>query len=82
MSIGDEIKAFKCETCDYENGQESVLKKHIESVHKGIMKFECNLCDYKASSNSTLKEHIASVHYGSTSCRVFKWGYKIRKIFA
>ena len=82
MAIVAEIKAFKCEICDYENGQESVLKKHIESAHKGIMEFECNLCDYKASSNSSLKKHIASVHYGNTGCRVFKWGYKIRQIFA
>ena len=74
MPIGVEIKAFKCEICDYKNEQKAVLKKHIESVHKGIMEFECNLCDYKASSNSSLKEHIASVHYGSTGCRVFKWG--------
>ena len=81
MAIVAEIKAFKCEICDYENGQESVLKKHIESVHKeivlkkhiesvhkGIMEFECNLCDYKASSNSSLKKHIASIHYGNTGC--------------
>ena len=68
MPIGVEIKAFKCEICDYKSGQESVLKKHIESVHKEIEKFECNLCDYKASSNSSLKRHIASVHYGNTGC--------------
>ena len=74
MPIGAEIKAFKCEICDYENGQKSVLKKHIESVHKEIEKFECNLCDYKASSNSSLKKHIASVHYGKTGSRVFNQG--------
>jgi KRAB domain-containing zinc finger protein len=68
MQFGAEIKAFKCEICDYKNGQKSVLKKHIESVHKGIKKFECNICDYKASRNSSLKRHIASVHYGSTGC--------------
>ena len=25
---------------------------------------------------------LCSMHYGNTGCRVFKWEYKIRKIFA
>ena len=35
MPIDAEIKTFKCKICDFENGQKSFLKKHIESVHYG-----------------------------------------------
>ena len=43
------------------------------------------VCEIVAESVTELTNHIFDhIHldYGNTVCRVFKWGYKIRKIFA
>ena len=51
-----------CDQCTYKTGYNSDLKKHIESVHKGI-KHECNLCHYIANSKQRVEEHKNKRHY-------------------
>ena len=59
-----EIKAFKCNICEYETAQKIHLKRHIENVHEGIKPFKCKNCDYETALNEDLKRHVDAVHNG------------------
>ena len=40
-------KEYQCIECKYSTDEKAALKKHIESIHKKIVRFACNQCDYK-----------------------------------
>jgi len=43
---------------------EENLKKHIDSLHRGIKQFKCGICEYKCARKDDLKRHVESVHEG------------------
>ena len=51
----------QCSECDKTFSHDHNLKRHQNSVHKGI-KYPCNQCDYKATQTTHLKTHIKSKH--------------------
>ena len=55
---------FQCQQCDKKFSFPSELKRHIDSVHKGIKNFQCDKCDAKYDRASSLKEHIKYIHMG------------------
>ena len=54
-------KLFMCTLCEYGVRNQSALKHHIDSIHKG-MKFYCNICDYEGTSKKYLKAHYGRYH--------------------
>ena len=54
---------YSCQQCSYKATQQSCLKSHQQSVHKGV-KYSCNQCKYQATSQSSLKIHQQSIHDG------------------
>ena len=53
-----------CKYCGYKATQQSRLKQHEESLHKG-QKYSCNQCHYQATQQGNLKRHKKSVHEGA-----------------
>ena len=60
--MGDHVR-YPCEQCNYQATHKGDLKKHQESVHKGI-RYQCSDCPYQATKKSILKTHKQSKHMG------------------
>ena len=58
-----ESKTYPCLQCKYKASQISNLKRHQESIHKGI-KYSCKKCKYQATQQIHLTRHQNSVHEG------------------
>ncbi|KAL4925114.1 putative C2H2 finger domain protein (Ezf) [Aspergillus undulatus] len=56
-------KSYTCETCGKALGRKTDLKRHIDSVHRGIRRFACDQCGARFSRQDTLARH------GSDGCR-------------
>jgi len=52
-----------CIECDTQFSKKCNLRKHIQSVHKGV-KYACTQCDYQGTQEGNLKIHIQSKHEG------------------
>ena len=48
---------------DYKTAGKPYLKRHIQSLHKGI-RYQCHQCDYKAAEKYYLRKHMKSIHEG------------------
>ena len=55
------IKAFNCNICHYQNGQKEVVKNHVLSQHMSES-FYCQYCDHKCSSRNALRVHTFRKH--------------------
>ena len=55
--------SYPCDQCQYKATHESLLSKHIKSVHDGVQ-FPCDKCDYKVTRKDHLLRHEKSVHEG------------------
>ena len=64
VSVHEGKKPFKCDICDYNCSQKSVMNRHVASVHQEKKPFKCNICDYSCFQKKDMKKHIASVHEG------------------
>ena len=64
VSEQDEMKNFKCPSCQYRCSLQDNLDAHIASVHKEKKSFKCESCNYTFSQIGHLKTHIRSVHEG------------------
>ena len=53
----------KCDQCNYQGNQRWSLRRHIRSVHEGII-YSCDQCQYKATTKYYLKSHKESIHDG------------------
>ena len=42
-----EVKEYQCSERKDTTDEKAALKKHIDSIHKKIVRFACNQCDYK-----------------------------------
>ena len=60
-------KKHKCIECDYSSNFETVLKKHIDNLHKKILRFACNLCDFKHFHKHCIQYHQEKQHKSFTS---------------
>ncbi|KAL2854036.1 hypothetical protein BJX68DRAFT_264786 [Aspergillus pseudodeflectus] len=52
-------KLYPCEDCGKTLGRRTDLKRHIDSVHRGIRRFGCDQCGYRFSRHDTLARHVA-----------------------
>ena len=54
---------FKCEypDCDYSFKTKLGLKRHVESVHKGVT-YDCDQCERSFGLKTDLKRHVKTVH--------------------
>ncbi|KAL2822970.1 hypothetical protein BJX63DRAFT_2888 [Aspergillus granulosus] len=52
-------KVYPCEDCGKTFGRKTDLKRHIDSVHRGIRRFECDQCGYRFTRQDTLVRHAA-----------------------
>ena len=59
-----EAKAvYQCPECDYKTyTSPSVLKIHVNRVHRGEKPFKCGQCDYAAGKKQSLQHHVEAVH--------------------
>ncbi|KAL4797955.1 hypothetical protein BDV19DRAFT_33962 [Aspergillus venezuelensis] len=56
-------KTWACDACGKTLGRKTDLKRHIDSVHRGIRRFACDQCGARFSRQDTLARH------GSDGCR-------------
>ena len=52
---------FQCDQCEKNYKVKGELKKHIDSIHRGI-RFPCSTCSEVLSSSQSLKRHVRTVH--------------------
>ena len=57
-------RTFPCPSCEY-TATWSDLKKHINSVHKGVT-FQCSECESTFTQKGAVQRHIQAVHNGLT----------------
>ena len=50
-----------CEQCDYGAKSKGNLKKHVLSIHEGIL-HNCDRCDYKSSEKAGVNRHKRAIH--------------------
>ena len=43
-SVNEGKKQFKCDICNANFGQKSILNKHVGMVHEGKKQFKCKIC--------------------------------------
>ena len=48
--------------CSYTTARNGHLKRHVETIHKGLKPYACEICTYAAGQKGTLMKHIKSVH--------------------
>ena len=46
-TVHKEMKAFKCDICDYTFPQIGNLNTHVASVHENKKLFKCDICDFR-----------------------------------
>ena len=56
-------KTEKCKECDREFSSKDHLKRHVQSVHEGVL-FKCDLCPKTCTRKDKLYRHVQSVHKG------------------
>ena len=61
--IGEKKGDFRCETCDSHFVYKSSLKKHVKSVHEGLI-YSCDQCKFEAKQQRTLLGHKQTIHKG------------------
>ena len=52
-----------CNHCEYSARRNDDLKRHLRSVHEGII-YPCEQCSYVSKEKTNLKEHLRIVHEG------------------
>ncbi|KAL2869202.1 putative C2H2 finger domain protein (Ezf) [Aspergillus lucknowensis] len=52
-------KLYRCEDCGKTFGRKTDLKRHVDSVHRGIRRFGCEKCGYRFTRQDTLARHLA-----------------------
>ena len=52
----------QCLECDFKAPVISHLRRHIDSVHRGLKKFPCDLCDHRATTKQGLERHVRVRH--------------------
>ena len=65
---------YKCDDCNYSHNQRSIVKRHTDSVHKGILKFFCRECSYKTFYKYAMILHLKS--HGVSSDQPLRIGCK------
>ena len=58
----ENLKLFKCDTCDKSFSVQNNLMTHIKVKHAKDQKHTCHFCQEKFPLLSYLKSHIAKVH--------------------
>ena len=56
-----------CQICGKHFTRKSDLKRHVDSVHRGIINFRCESCHKNFKRKSDLKRHTETIHRGSIS---------------
>ena len=55
----------------------------IDNIYHLIKRFHnVSVVEKNLKISISARDHSKAEEYGNTGCGVFKWGYKIRKIFA
>ena len=61
QNVHDEYEN-KCETCEKRFPTKSKLKRHINFVHKSLIKIKCDFCEVKFNSDTGKYLHIKQKH--------------------
>ena len=72
-------KSYCCDVCGKAFRDKGSLKKHDDSVHKGLKTFECNYCKEKFTNSNTLKYHIICKHEQDKKLNCDQCGLKFTK---
>ena len=57
-----EFKPCKCSFCDFSAMTSHTLRKHVEMVHKNMLRYQCGKCDYRAYYKLKIERHCQSSH--------------------
>ena len=63
MAIHQNLKAYKCELCDYASKFKGSVKEHVRKAHEGV-RYKCDKCDKTFKALQGKKIHIKIVHDG------------------
>ncbi|XP_053695733.1 zinc finger protein 883-like [Sabethes cyaneus] len=63
-------KSYKCQECDRMFATATILRRHIDVVHRKVRKFQCEFCQKTFAYQHKYKEHV-NMHKGikSRQCR-------------
>ena len=53
---------YKCDECNHETNNPYFLSRHVDAVHKNIVRFKCNVCELKAYRKVAITEHFRRTH--------------------
>merc|ERR1719510_197686 len=53
---------FCCNFCAKVFSRQSNLKRHVDSIHKGIKNYHCELCQMKFTALQNLQNHMKHIH--------------------
>ena len=57
-------KTFQCKICKKTVSTNISLRRHVETLHHGLLAFKCDLCDKSFKYNQDLKLHTDTIHHG------------------
>jgi KRAB domain-containing zinc finger protein len=60
--VKDRVKPNKCPQCEKTFFKAFAMKKHISSVHEGVMPFACHVCAKRFKSKTGLDYHVTLKH--------------------
>ena len=52
----------QCLECDFKAPVVSHLRRHVDSVHRGLKKFPCQHCEHRATTKQGLERHVRVRH--------------------
>ena len=61
LRVHENLKAFKCGTCNKTYAAKVDLNKHVMGIHKGI-KYSCEICQKVYSKQRSLRKHEKNCH--------------------
>ena len=62
ISIGTDVKTYKCDVCDNTFPQKNNLARHLR-IHTGERPFKCEICESSFASKGHLMRHML-IHTG------------------
>ena len=61
-TIHENIKAYKCESCEKSFSQKGNLERHVKTVHENLKNHKCEACGKSFSQKGNLIRHLKYVH--------------------
>ena len=68
-AIHENIKAYRCDSCEKRFGHKSHLKKHVKTIHDNIKAYRCDSCDKSFGQKVHLETHVKTIQHDTKAQR-------------